>query len=222
MILRDSKAKLEGPGAGRIRFNDKEGKMAEIRSALEIALDRTDGIKVDKEKIAQDKVQQEARKCASLFLFEKTPPSLEKESAGYDPKEQKWFRRGLFETFCSNLKMPRNEDFQEEAARLEEGFAFLIEDKETLSYLFEQVRAFFGQYFSNRTQLVEQLKAQYEPQFRQKTEKLAQQMGGALDLSVEQDPEFQTMLKNNLSQLEDRYGEAVGQVKEELERLFQK
>ena len=195
--------------------------MSEIKSALEIALERTAGIEGDKETLKANELKNEGKRLASRFLStgeEKVDVSGELKKRA--DSEGRSVREGFFQTMLANLSLPSEESYAEQIKKLEEGVHFVIKDKKNVSYLFQQIDQFFKQYLQTRDQVGEQLKQQYEPQLREKERQLAKQMGAQIHLTPESDPEFMNLLQKNLARLEEQYSQALTQVKDELTGLF--
>lgn len=195
--------------------------MTEIKSALEIALERTSEIKGDKQTLTANERKQEGKRLASKFLAPaaEDTPDPSSEFKRYSRDEAPYVREGFLETILANLSLPNDGDYKERLTQLEKALQFIVKDKRQLSYLFQQVDQFFEQYLQTKQQVEEQLKQQYEPQLREKERALAQQMGAQIQLKPESDPEFMNLLSKNLTRLEEQYNQALGQVKDELTRI---
>lgn len=192
-----------------------------IKSALEIALEKTKEIKVDKESLAAHDVAEEGKRLAGRLLAgeidAKGLNAALKERKG---KEAVWLKEGCFSTLAANLTLPQSEEFKEKTGRLEEGFIVLTGEKRQVAHLFEQINQFFDQYLENQDQIMEALEKQFAPRLREREQELARQLGSEVKLSPSQDPEFGKALKQHLGRLESQYGEALQQAKEQLKTLF--
>lgn len=197
--------------------------MTEIKSAWEIALERTKDIEGDKETLKANKVKDEGKRLASAFL-DKTEGGDEKDVQAkikaLSGEEQRWLRDGFFQVMIANVNLPTVDEFREKLSLVEKGMQLVIKEKKQVAYVFQQIGQFFEQYLQSRDQLVEGLKQQYEPQLREKERLLEQQMGAKVHLSPEQDPEFTALLTKNYSQLEEQYNNALRQAKDQLQNMF--
>jgi hypothetical protein len=90
-----------------------------------------------------------------------------------------------------------------------------------LDNLFSQLTSFFEEYLSERERLREGLEKQYTPRLRQKEEELSQKLGQPVHIDINSDPEFAELLRKTLAQLEEKYGSALGQAKQQLQTVFQ-
>ena len=87
--------------------------------------------------------------------------------------------------------------------------------------LFNQLEYFFEEYIGEKERLREALVQQYTPRLRQKEEELSKKIGGPINIDVNSDPEFVSLLRKALSQLDDRYQAVLNQVKDQLSSIFQ-
>jgi hypothetical protein len=192
--------------------------MAHIKSALEIAMERTDGIKADKSSIKAHETKQKARKAVSDFLSE--PGNKELDLGKYLKKlpgeEKKWAMEGISEILSANLVLPKDNSYKQRLDAVSQAYAAVCRERKQIAQIFAQVEQFFEQYLQNRDQLQESLESQYAPQLQAKQKELAKQFGTEVQLSPMQDPEFITILQKNLARLEQQYQEALNQVKEQL------
>ncbi len=196
--------------------------MTEIKSAFEIAMQRTEDIKSNKETLVANEHKNIGKRIASEFLDPaKKDIDVTKTFKKYSGKEQRWVKEGFLETMTANISLPNDKNYGEKLETLEKGINLVVKEKRQVRYIFQQVQQFFDQYLSTQDQVEEQLKQQYQSKLREKEEALSKQMGTQVNLSPESDPEFANILSKNLARLEQQYNEALGQVKDELKRLFE-
>lgn len=195
--------------------------MGEIKSALELALERTKDIKSDPEALRRHEAQDDGKR---LFAKVQNDPEFDLRHALKEvPKDRRaWVREGLFSVARSNLTLPQTETDIEKLTTIERVLSELVRDRGTLKELFQQVNQFFRQYLDDRNQLVESLRRQYEPRMKQKEQQLAQQYGREVKLDPANDPEFSRVLQDHIGQLEGQYRGALQQVDEHLQSMFQK
>ncbi len=195
--------------------------MTEIKSALEIALERTRDIKGDKQTLTANERRNFGKRVASRYLNPADGPvDLVKELKKYAGQEGDYVREGFFQTITANLSLPSDGSYRDSLKKIETGLAGVIKERRQVGYLFHQIDQFFDQYLKAREQVTEQLKQQYEPQLREKERQLAKQMGAQIQLTPESDPEFMNLLSKNLARLEEQYNQALRQAKDELSRMF--
>lgn len=196
--------------------------MAFIKSALELALERTKDVKSNPDTIKSDNLIKEGQKFASDYLnntdIDKT--SLERKIKSISENNKKFFIEGLKKTFLSNLRLPKTDNYEELIDKIREGFNLLTTSKKNTNIMVEQIKQFFAQYLENRNQLIEALKQQYAPRLMQKQQEMAKQYGHEVTLEPDHDPEFLDLLKSNLLKLETQYSDSLSKAKEELDRIL--
>ncbi|MBN2442280.1 MAG: hypothetical protein JXJ04_13080 [Spirochaetales bacterium] len=193
--------------------------MGEIKSALEIALEKTMGISVDKQSIEADEYVKMGKKIISGFLND-DEADLDGCFKGLEKKQVEWVRGGMFRALLANLFLPNDTYVSSNLKRVEEGFLKIITNTKKLKLLFNQLESFFSEYIDGRKRLREQIEAQYAPRLRQKEEAMSKQFKTPVRLDPESDPEFKKILSKTVSQFEGRYKSVLEQVKGELEIMF--
>ncbi len=195
--------------------------MGLIKSAWEIALEKTKEIQVDPLKIAHDEQVQAGRKVAAAFLSDTEKDSrMVKEEMEKVPEGDKMaFSEGILAVILDNLTLPQSKDFHASLHRLEE-LALVLENT-ALTQGLAQIGQLFDQYISQKDAVVEQAKAQYAPLLEQKIAKLRQQYGQEINLQPEQDADFLKMLDGTLKQMDAQYNTAITRFKQQVKALFQ-
>lgn len=196
--------------------------MAYIKSALEIALERTKDVKSDPNTIKSGNLVKEGQKFASEYLFngdvDKTDLAQKIKSLSHDNKD--FFLEGLKKTFLGNILLPKTDNYEDLADKIMEGFSYFTTNKKNTAAMIKQIKQFFSQYIESRNQMIEAVKQQYAPRLMQKQQELAKQYGHEVELSPDQDPEFIELLKSNLLKLENQYNGSLLTAKEELEKIL--
>jgi len=193
--------------------------MGEIKSAWEIAQEKIKNITVDKAALEEQENVTDGKKLASRYLEDPERTSLPDELKGLSGAKKTQTMRGALETLLGNLVLPMTDSARERNGRVRQALLVLAPGSKELAHILGQVDQFFVQYAEERDRLEETLEAQYAPRLKQKADALAKQMGGRVDLKPMQDPEFVALLKKNLALFDERYGDAVREVKKEIERL---
>ena len=198
--------------------------MAEIKSALEIALARTQDIQGDKETLKNNQLKNDGKNLASAFLDSTSDVDESKivsNLKSLSREERKPFEEGFAGVMLANLTLPLTDAYADKLSFLEKGFQVILKEKKQVAYVFQQVSQFFEQYLEAREQIETGVKEQYEPKLREKELALEQQMGAKVQLTHEQDPEFLALLSKNYSRLEEQYNQALLQVKDQLKQLLE-
>lgn len=207
--------------------------MEEIKSALEIALEKAKGITVSEKEIEKDNAIEQGIKLAAEYLrnpkfnlsaklteikdkLQITPARQESAGGNYRLQIQ-----GAEQVFLKNIILPENKERKKENLRAMEGLYHLKKDKEKLKDIFAQIDQFFDAYLEQKKQLYEHLRKKYEFALRQTNEmkNLENQLkrqGLKLKIALEQNPQFQQEWRAILNQLDHDYNTQLQLVKEQL------
>lgn len=194
--------------------------MSEIKSALELALERTKDVKSDKESVRAYEMKQEGKRLVTKLMDD---PSIDLKKAvkEYPAKDQKAVRDGLFEILLANLSLPTEKSDLQKLAPLKKGFEYVTGDRRNVNYLFDQLEQLLGQFLDTKQQLIEHLRNQFSQRIREKEEQASKQMGTQVRIDPASDPEFARALNQNLGNLQNQYGGVIDQVKEQLRALYE-
>ncbi len=195
----------------------------EIKSALELALERTADIKSDKGKLEEYDLRQTGKRIASKFLHpieDEEKINLQAELKKYSGKQNDLIKKGIFDVIMSNLTLPSDEIDEKLMQRLEEALDILTGNKRQISSVFQQLNQFFSQYLKNKQEIKSSLEQQFAPRLRQKEQAMAQKFGQEVHLDAVQDPEFAEHLKKNYAELDKQYQEALDQMKGQLRQIL--
>lgn len=193
--------------------------MGEIKSAIEIALEKTMGISADKKAIEADKYTKKGKILISGFLDE-PDNSLDGCFKGLEKEQIAWVKEGMFQTLLANLFLPNDQIVLSKLKRVQAGFLKIISNTKKLKLLFDQLETFFSEYIGEKKRIREHIENQYAPRLRQKEEALSKQLGAPVHLDFNSDPEFKKVLGQSLSQFDTRYKAVLEQVKGELQSMF--
>lgn len=193
--------------------------MAEIKSALELALERTADVEGDRSKLEAHDAKQRGMRIAGRFLDDPSidiKAELKKENKPARPA----VRDGIFQVLLSQLALPSQASDLDRLQPVQKGLSSVIRESHVVEDLMSQVTQLLQQYLDNKNQLTEALRQQFEPRMRQKEEQLAQQTGRRMKLDPSADPEFAKALSQNMHRLQSQYGAVVEQAKEQLQSLY--
>lgn len=194
--------------------------MSEIKSALELALERTQSVPSDKKGLRAHEIRQEGKRLVSRLA---EAPSLDVKKAlkQFSGEELRWAKEGFFQVIVTQITLPTAEADLARLATVESGLAAVIKDSGSLKYLFEQAHQLLKQYLENRKHLIEQLRTAFADRMRKREAELARQFGHAVKLDPAQDPEFAGALQQHMGRLQQQYEGVLKQLRDELDRLFQ-
>jgi hypothetical protein len=196
--------------------------MAIIKSAWELALEKTENLQADPKKIKKEQLIKRGRQLAATFLMDidATKEGTKKQYASYVGQEKDAVKEGMAITFLSNLSLPRNATYKESFSKVLELGEILGDGNEELKELLGQLEGFFSQYLENQEDLIERMKQQFAPHLQQKQAQLQQQYGPNFTLRPEQDPEFMKLLDKQLGQLDEQYTNILNQVKDQVKQIL--
>ena len=192
--------------------------MGRIKSALEIALERTESVKTDKASIGQYEARQQGKKLANSFLSELSL-SMEDELKKIPKEQVESMKQGIFDVLSTQIILPLS---KEDIPRLEavgKGLKLLIKDR-SFSNLYSQLIQLFSQYLDETAQYEQMIHQQYAPKLRQKEEELSRRFGREVKIDPFQDPEFVNFYNQNFKALKDHYQAAIDQIRGEITAMW--
>lgn len=192
--------------------------MGRIKSALEIALERTETVKSDKAGIEQFDAKQRGKKLANAFLAE--GGNLAEEIKKTPAEQRESLKQGVFEVLISRISLPLSKEDEKRIEAAGKGLQTVITDNR-FAVLYKQFTQAVSQYMKEVTQYDEAIRRQYAPKLRQKEQELSRRMGREVHLDPFQDPEFIGFYNQNMNALKENYQAAADQVKEETRRMFE-
>lgn len=196
--------------------------MAIIKSAWELALEKTEGLQIDSEKIKSELTIKEGRQIAAALLndIDVTKEETAERYHAFSGEKKKLIKEGMALTLLSNLTLPRNTLFKDTFSKVLDLGLIIADGNEQVKEILGQLEGFFTQYLENQDDLIERLKTQFEPHLKQKEAQLRAQYGPNFTLRPEQDAEFMKILDQQLSKLDDQYTQILTQAKEQINELL--
>lgn len=192
--------------------------MGKIKSALEIAMEKTENIAIDENKIRENQENDRIRRIAGEYLSkDQRDDNLLKGLEDYDEKTVKRALKGLL---LSSLALPTYEVVDDRYERLLELMRRVLKGNDNAIALYQKLIDFVKQYPLHRKQLIEALQKQMEPMLEQKSEAMSQKLGRPIKLTIEDDKETLEILEQNLEHLEKQYNDSLANAKKSLEEAF--
>jgi hypothetical protein len=208
--------------------------MAMIKSALEIALERSKDIKVDEAALEANALRVEGKKAAGRYLEDAESAPLV-EALGKYPKDKRVpVREGAFEVLAAQIQLPSGETYAEKLEALSAGFSALAASSGTgllggvgsavadkrVQALFQQLAGFFKQYIDDMKNVEQAIRKQWGPKIREKERQMAARMGQDVRIDPMSDPEFAAFYKQNVSAARTQYQQALDKAKEDLAAML--
>ena len=198
--------------------------MGRIKSALEIALERTESVKTDKASVGHFEARQQGKRLANAFLAaggDDSAKSLEDELKKHPKDQQKSLKQGIFDVLAPQITLPNTAEDLPRIEAVGKGLRLLINDGR-FTAMYKQLIQVLSQYLGEVAQYDQLIRQQYAPKLRQKEEELSRRMGREVRLDPFQDPEFVAFYSQNLNALKSNYQTAADQVREEATRIWNK
>jgi len=192
--------------------------MARIKTALEIALEKTNSVKSDKSSINQYEAKQQGKKYAYEYL-ESNEANIADIIKKCPVETRESLKNGIFDALVSQIVLPGTETEQKRVDNACKGLVLLVNNNK-FSAFYKQLIQILGQYLQEIAQFEEAIKRQYAPKLRQKEEELSKRLGRQVHIDPFQDPEFTAFYSQNMNALKSNYQEVIEQFREEAKRMF--
>ena len=195
--------------------------MGVIKSALEIAMENSKGIEANKDLVESNRLRDEGKKLVGKVLDD---PAFDAKAAlkAFTGPAQKIVKEGFLQSLLANLVLPVDELAMKSPKRIGDAIAAIVSDTKKVSMIFSQLDGFFKEYLGERRRLAEAIERQYAPRLKKKEEEMSRQLGRQVKINPASDPEYQSMIRQYLSQLDAKYGEVLEGAKEEIRAVFAK
>lgn len=196
--------------------------MGKIRSAWEIALEKTENMEIDQEKIRQNAKIDKIKHIVGSYLIsdEEDFDKLKTQLAEFTLKEN---REALKTTILNSLVLPQEENTGDDRKkRIALLLGYLYPERSEIVDLYNQIVTHVNQYPKHKEELIKQLKAQLEPMLKQKEEALKDKYGESVHLTFESDKECMETLKSYLDRLSNQYTETLDEAKAQLKEMLDK
>jgi hypothetical protein len=204
---------LSLPGGERIT----EFSLAEIKSALELALARAERYgKASKEEMAAAQYQEQGRRLAVQFLKDEGDLDLAAELKKLPPEAQAEARKAIKEVFLRNIGFPREEALDPRLQLAVDGLALAAKNPQAMARLHAELDQVLQQYLQIRSNAVQQLKTRFGAGIDQMQRQMEAQTRQKMRLEVEQLPQFQEEWRRFLGQLQDQFEPMLDKLKERM------
>lgn len=191
--------------------------MAEIKSALELALEKAERYgKASREEMVA--VQYQEQGCQLAVKFLKGEGDLEAELKGLAPEAQAAARVAIKEVFLRNIGMPRNGELDERLERALGGLMLVAGHKQDMARCTAELQQLVQQFIQFRSNAMQQLKARFAQSLGQMQLAMEAKTGQRVRLEVEHLPQFQEEWRRFHGQLVDQFEPKLEQLKERMLR----
>ncbi len=195
--------------------------MAEIRSALEIAMEKADRLgKADAKEIETEKWIDEGRRTAASYLNALEEKDLKAMVSEFSSGELGSVLKGVTQTLMRNVVLPRDRD---QLKTINKALSGMVAIKGSVaSQAVSKIQEILDGYLQTREHYYEQIKAQMQGRMGGVQQAMAQQYGMAVaegGLDPEALPEFQQEWSKLDSQLKEQFEQQLAPLKAYLEQL---
>jgi len=191
--------------------------MGVIKTALEIALEKTEKVKSDKSGLGQFEVKKRGKKLANAFLEGEVDLAAEIKKTPAQDRES--LKQGIFDVLVAQIALPAAKEDEKRIEKLGKGLSVVINNSE-FNEMFKQLTMLFAQYIKEASQYEQMINQQYAPKLRQKEEELSRRLGREVRIDPFQDPEFIAFYNQHINALKGNYEPVVEQAREEAKRMF--
>ena len=195
-----------------------------IKSALEIAMERTKDLKVDARALAANEARLEGKKLAGEYLTDPEQVDFVKRLAAIPKDRREHAREGAFEVFSARLQLPLTVAVDPDATL--EPVALGLKALNTAPFgekriqdLFNQLTGFLKQYLEDAKKVDEAIRKQYAPRLKMKEQEMSARMGRPIRIDPMTDPDFAAFYKQNVGQMKTQYQDALDKAKADLAAL---
>ncbi|MCL2175436.1 MAG: hypothetical protein FWB73_05255 [Treponema sp.] len=198
--------------------------MGVIKTALEIAMEKTENVSGDKSSIDQFEMKQKGKKLANAFLSAENgmnEADLLKEIKNASAQQQESLKQGIAEVLIAQIILPESKEGVSRLEKTGQGITVVIDPakKNAFSAMFNQLLQIVSQYLEEKVQYEQAILQQYAPKLRQKEEEVARRIGRAVHIDPMQDPEFVAFHNQHMAALKNNYAPVIEQAREEVKKL---
>ena len=181
--------------------------MGIIKSAWEIALERSESIVIDKDKLKKDEEIKQIRSILGRYLSDDDKLDIEKlKSFNKDI-----INEAVLIVLDQNLILPHDSLNEQRMEKINK-IAWAVSTKEEFLSHTTNIITFLRQYPNHKTHLIEQIKAQFKTMIEQKNPNE--------NIDLDNNPEFAQILKTQLEKLAANYIQTLEESKKQLAKLI--
>jgi len=204
--------------------------MAVIKSALELALEKTKDLQLDEsaQKLADARI--EGRKAASQYLEDQTSVDFKAILNKLEPVQRQTFLTAAFEVLINFIQLSTNSVVETEKMEsigkaivllcgLSPRFSSEREVKlaqQQARSLYQQILRFLSQYQEEMKRVEQAIRNQWAPKLRERERQLAAALGQNVRIDPMSDPEFAEFYRKNIESMRNNYGKALEDAKKQL------
>ena len=186
--------------------------MAEIKSALELALEKAEQYgRASKEEMELARYQEQGRGLAVQFL--RGEGDLAADLKSLPPQTQPAARLAIKEVFLRNLGLPRENAVDPRQDRALEGLLVAADNRQAMAQLQTELEQVLQQYLHFRSNALQQLKGRFAAGMGQQMQAQGRQ---PMNVDVERLPQFQEEWLRFKGQLQQQFEPVMANLKERM------
>lgn len=189
--------------------------MAEIKSALELALEKAERYgKASQEEMAAAQYQEQGRQLAVEYL--KGEGDLEEGLKGLPPQAQAAARAAIKEVLLRNIGLPRNGEADPRLGLAVAGLMLVAGNQKVMARLKAELEQLLQQFLQIRNNALQQLKARFAAGIGQVQRAMEAQLRQKVRLEVEHLPQFQEEWRRFQGQILEQFEPMLAELKEKI------
>lgn len=189
--------------------------MAEIKSALELALEKAEHYgKASAEEMAAAQYQDQGRQLAVQFL--KGEGDLAADLKNIPPQAQAAAKQAIKEVFLRNIGLPRENSVDPRQDRALEGMVLVADNPNNMARLQTELEQLLQQFLQVRSNALQQLKGRFAAGAGQMQRSMEAQYGQKVRVDAESLPQFQEEWRRFTGQLQDQIEPMLAGLKERM------
>ena len=189
--------------------------MAEIKSALELALEKAEQYgRASREEMDLARYQDQGRGLAVQFL--KGEGDLAADLKGLPPQTQPAVRLAIKEVLLRNLGLPRESAADPRQDRAMEGLLLVADNRKAMAQLQTEMEQVLQQFLHFRANAMQQLKARFTAGVGQMQQAMEAKYRQPMNVDVERLPQFQEEWLRFKGQLQDQFEPVMANLKERM------
>lgn len=188
--------------------------MAEIKSALEMAMEKAEKIgRASEEEIKVGMYLDEGRRLAARYLREEELNLIELlESQPSASRAQ--VKKGMEETLLRNIILPREEDSEQNSRRAMKGLLKLKKNSVKAQKALGYIEEIFRHYRRAMEDARRQLANQFETKMKDLEQQLGQQLRTKASIDIEDQPQFQEQMLQLSGEVGEHFNRLLEQQKD--------
>ncbi|MCF0237079.1 MAG: hypothetical protein HUK24_00655 [Sphaerochaetaceae bacterium] len=183
--------------------------MSRIKSAWEIALEKTKDLEIDQEKFKASQTEKNGQILGGRYLttMEMTLEELASQYSSYGEADKELVKKGMGKVIFANLSLPSDDLYTMRFDRTKDLVCIMCNNNLNVMNLMEQIGSFFDQFIQAKSSYVERM----QEQIRQAMEENPEQTNPA---------QYTQLIQQNLKKMELQYSQALEDTKESLKQLL--